>query len=616
MATHEAVGAVGLTLQRLLQDRLEHPNGSGAAVPVTLGHPGPERDPEGATEAPRVNLFLYQVSENPFLKNQDLAGTGHPGGYGHPPLSLDLRFLLTVFGSTVNGEFFDETPAHLLLGSAMRVLHDHAELTPTLVSVRQPAGSPLLDPPLRDEHERVKLTLRPLGLEDLANIWTALELSYRLSVAYEANVVQIESARPRHYPRPVQEPPDAGPHVVLTTLRRPDLTGIGVRRAGDAPGTERTTPYARIGDVLVLRGQNLGGGGLVVRLGDLERAPDLVDLDGSRLEITVPEALAVPGVIPVEVAAAVPALPHVAATSGRAAFVLVPEVAGAGVAGRLLTVTGTRLLSDPTPAQVVVGDVAVDSSRFLPASTGAQLLVPLPDSLPAFPASALVSGPLAPFPDVAGQFELVLSVDGDGPHPATLAGTPVSLEEAAALLEAAIRAAPAPALAGARVAATDRELVVVPAGLSGTVVVEPGDLADALALAPPTGTGRQTYLSGTLGRFVGLSSAAPQVDVTIGGVTRRALLGGAPTTPAGAATALEAAIRAADPGAAFAQCRVAVLGDQVCVLPGADVDVAFRAAAAVDETTVVELALAADYLVRVRVGGVESIDERMVGLPA
>ena len=47
----------------------------------------------------------------------------------------------------------------------------------------------------------------PRGLEDLSNVWTSLELSYRLSVAYEVSVVQIESARPRRYPRPVQELP-------------------------------------------------------------------------------------------------------------------------------------------------------------------------------------------------------------------------------------------------------------------------------------------------------------------------------------------------------------------------------------------------------------------------
>lgn len=628
MASYEGVGAVGRTLQALLQDRIDHPNGGATPVPVTLGAPGPERDPEGAAEDVRVNLFLYQVTENAFLANQEIPGTGHAGTYGSPPLSLSLHFLLTVYGSTANGDFFDETPSHLLLGSAMRVLHDNAIVTESVMSRREPSGVPLLDPRLRDEHENVKLTLWPLGLEDLSNIWTALALPYRLSVAYEVSVVQIESGRPRRYPRPVQEPPEAGPRVHVTTLRRPRLASITVRRDGDPPDFERSTPFARVGDTLVLRGSDLAGEGLAVRIGRVELAPETASAAGDHVEVTVPDdALADGSAIPptdrlqpgthgVGVAAMSPTLPGAAVGSGQAAFTLVPTVAAVTASGRVLTVEGKRLMADDLPGQVVVGDAVTEREDYRPGSDSESVEVDLPDTLPAWPASALVSGDLSDFPDLPSNFDLSVTVGGDGPHTATLTSLPTSLPEAAQLLEAAIRGAEtSQAFTGARVAATDGRLVVLPGGLTAAVEFDTGSLANKLKLSPGAGgEDREVYLSGALRPFLGVSAASPEVEVTIGGSAQEVTLASSPTSAAAAAALLEEAIGDA-PGAAFAETRVTTLGDQLCVVPPAGEGVAF-APTGNDERTVAELRLAATYSVRARVGAVEGIDERSVELPS
>lgn len=626
MASYEAVGAVGLTLQALLADRVEHPSGNGDVVPVTLGPPGPERDPEGAAESPRINLFLFRVSENAFLKNQDLPGQGSRGAYGHPPLTLDLHYLLTVYGSSANGAFFDETPAHRVLGSAMRALHDHAEITDSVTTRRSPAGVPVLDPALRGEHERIKLTLQPLGLEDLTNVWTSLELSYRLSVAYEVSVVQIESRRPRRYPRPVQEPPGAGPRVHAAPLRRPRILSVAVRRVGDQPNLERSMPFARVGDTLVIRGTHFGGGMLTVHLGDIDAGPVTVSTAGDRIEVLVPDdqlpdgtpippaARLQPGPHAVEVAARAAALPGVALGSGRAVFVLVPRVADAAVSGRTLTVTGTRLLATDMTGQVVAGDAVIDRGEYLPTSTDTALDLTLPTSLPAFPVAARVSGSLTPFPDLPPQFDIGVTIGGTGPVTATLDGTPTSIEGAAGLLQAAIRAVHAsPAFNRALVAATADGLVVIPGDLSSPVAFETGPLADPLRLAGDSAA-RHVYLSGVLRPFPELSAASPALELEMAGATATVALGDAPASIAGAATALESAIRSADPSPAFAGARVTDVGDRLCLLPGAAAPVEVRPTAG-DPTTAAELQLAGLYLLRVRVGGVESVDEVHVGLP-
>lgn len=616
MATADAVGAVGLTLQSLLADRIPNPANDGTPLPVTLGHPGPERDPEGAVDEPRINLFLYQVVENCFLKNQEIPGHGHRAAYGLPPLSLDLYYLLTVFGSTASGSFFDETPAHQLLGTAMRALHDHAIVTDSLVTTQPPAGRLILDPALRDEYESIKITLRPLGLEDLSNIWTALELSYRLSVAYEVSVVQIESARPRRHPRPVQEPPLAGPRVFSVPLQRPQLSTIGIRRLGDPPDLERTVPFVRIGDTLVLHGSGLSGGGLVVRIGLLDVPPTTVSAEGDAIEVVIPDdALLRPGAHTVAVVAAVPELPQAAISSAGLPVVLVPAVTGVAVAARTLTVAGTRLLDGPAPAEILVGGTVVERAAYLAGSAETSVQVTLAETLPAFPAAARVSDALAPFPALPNSFDLNVRVGTEGPHLVTLTSTPTSLAEAATAIQAAIRGATgAPGFGRVRVAATSRELILVAGDLTSPITVSAGPLANALRLAAGS-SARNVYLSGSLRPFPVVSQGSPQIRVRIGATTAVTTLASVPTSLAEAASALEAGLQAADPAPAFAGARIATLGDQLCVLPGAAGAVTFEAVPGVDETTVAELELAAAYLVRARVRGVESIDDQTVDLP-
>ena len=121
--------------------------------------------------------------------------------------------------------------------------------------LRPPSGTIVLHESLRDEFEHVKLTLEPLTLEDVTKVWTALALRYRLSAAYVVNVVQIESRRPRRFPRPVgqplsptmpplpTDPPSPGPMVYVLTIQTPTITDVRVRRLGD--DRRAAVPYAR-----------------------------------------------------------------------------------------------------------------------------------------------------------------------------------------------------------------------------------------------------------------------------------------------------------------------------------------------------------------------------------
>jgi hypothetical protein len=380
-----AVGGVSASLQALLRDRMELPQGTTRAE-LQVAVSSPPGDEAQAAEAPRVNLFLYRVTENGSLKNQMIPGQGHPSEYGHPPLSLVLHYLITAYGATDDNGVLNETRAHFLLGSAMRVLHDHPVVNEAMVTVQAPAGQQILHESLRGEFERVKLCLDPLSLEDLSKVWTALTRPYRLSAAYSVSVVQIESRRLATLPAPVQT---RRIHVIVS--RRPHIASVYRTPAllGEVIGDLR----AHVLQELTIEGQNFRAARTWVKLGDLEPIGVQPVADG-QIRIVVPDDTYPvdadhPLPRPIPVADRLRPGPHTVEVqtsrpsevvqggldngivvqddrrqaSNQGVFMLTPEVTGvnpaAGGVTALLTVSGRRLFRPPVRSVILVGDVSI-----------------------------------------------------------------------------------------------------------------------------------------------------------------------------------------------------------------------------------------------------------------
>jgi uncharacterized protein DUF4255/IPT/TIG domain-containing protein len=389
MSTFQAIGGVSATLQSLLRDRMELPPPMlRTDLQVTVSTPQPENDAVAA-ETPQVNLFLYRTTENGALKNQMIPGQGHPSEYGHPPLSLVLHYLLTAYGATDDNGMVNETRAHFLLGSAMRVLHDYPVITPALLTVNSPATQILHDS-LRGEFEQVKVTLDPVSLEDLSKVWTALTRPYRLSAAYSVSVVQIESRRVRTLPAPVLTR-----RLHMAISKRPQITNV--YRTPVLPGEIIRDIRAHVLEQLTIEGENFLAARTWVRLGDLEPVgvtpfsdseirfviPDdtyPIDFDHAATRpIPVDDQLR-PGPQPVEVQTlqrtevveggldhGVVVLDDRRQNSNLCVFLLTPEISGfnpasvpaAAVTGAVLTITGRRLFESGTKSVVLVGDVVI-----------------------------------------------------------------------------------------------------------------------------------------------------------------------------------------------------------------------------------------------------------------
>jgi len=328
----------------------------------------------------RLNLYLYQVAENGYLKNQEIPGRDHPGAYGHPPLSLDLQYLLTAHGGSETAPDSD-LEAQQVLGDAMRVLHDLPVVTDQLTITRPAVGTvgdPILDTSLLGEFEQVKVGLQPVTLEDFSKIWTALsEANFRRSVAYEVSVVQIESQRPRRFPRPVGEPPPAGPRVFAVPFRSPQISEIRVRRPGDSSDVERAFAYARINDTLIVRGRNFASDTTRVMLSGVDATSQITALRDDRIEVTIPDdALLQPGPQPVKVVVDImmgdPLSAHLGFQSNLAVFMLVPGpinlTPDLGASPRTLQITGERLFHPDRESLTLVGDEVIRSSEYTTSS--------------------------------------------------------------------------------------------------------------------------------------------------------------------------------------------------------------------------------------------------------
>jgi hypothetical protein len=142
--------------------------------------------------ANRLSLWLYQINENEFVKNQPMSRSNGPDREQFPPLGLNLSYLATPFAPSGEAD-------HLLLGKTMQVLYDNATI--------------LLRDTANDIFEELRVIFCRLSLEELTRIWEALREPYRLSVCYQVRVTRIDSIRLQQHDRVMERITDFGEPV-------------------------------------------------------------------------------------------------------------------------------------------------------------------------------------------------------------------------------------------------------------------------------------------------------------------------------------------------------------------------------------------------------------------
>jgi hypothetical protein len=258
MSSPLAIGAVSAVLRNLLDNGMVDIPPPLSPVKVTAVAPD-TIDLEEAEPSPSLNLFLYRTSLNQGWAEVGLpAFDGNGSRISHPPLALNLHYLLTAYG-------FADFEAEILLGYAMHLLHERPVLdraaihraldtSPLDPSILPPAFQTVSAADLADQVEGVTVTPEPMDTEEMSRLWSAIQSNYRPTVAYIVSVVLIEARKPARRALPVLERSLA----VEPSLLPPYPTITRVEPQGGQPA-------ARLNEPVRLAGHHLDGTSAVAR---------------------------------------------------------------------------------------------------------------------------------------------------------------------------------------------------------------------------------------------------------------------------------------------------------------------------------------------------------------
>lgn len=235
MSNQLAIAAVTRTIQSMLE-------GSGISTKTLT----PDR--AGREQGTFINLFLYHTMHNATWRNQDIPGRVSKSERGNPPLALSLYYLLTAYGD--DGPNLSDQQ---LLGSAMRVLHDRPILKSKYVSDALTNYQELATSELADQIDKVRIVPEHLDIENMSRLWTTFQTQYRVSAAYQASVVLIESKRPTPSSLPVTKRGENDNGVLSNLGLEPAIYSIEYR----SDSSEPEMSAAEVGTVISIRGDNL-----------------------------------------------------------------------------------------------------------------------------------------------------------------------------------------------------------------------------------------------------------------------------------------------------------------------------------------------------------------------
>jgi hypothetical protein len=325
MSNPLAIATVTAVLQNFLQNSSTEVAAALGIPTVTVSAEPPDRIEIDNASPDRINLFLFQATENPGWRNAAFPSRNPNGDrISNPPLALDLSYLLTAYGSA-------GLHAEALLGYAMFVLHEMPVLTRDAireVSITPPAP-PLLagltSSELADQIEQIKIAPQIMSVEEISKIWSALQSQYRPTAVYKASVVLIESKKSVRPTLPVR-----ARQLLVVPFEQPRIDLLQSQSADGADIFHDQVILA--GYNLVIDGQRLRGTTTRVLIDAQEIIPNDDEVSPARIIVALPATLQ-PGLHSVQVVhrlAFDPDSPNDlrrGVESNVAAFVLSPQIA-------------------------------------------------------------------------------------------------------------------------------------------------------------------------------------------------------------------------------------------------------------------------------------------------
>lgn len=181
MSSYMVIAGVSEALRRVLWEQLRADPEVGQLFPSQQDIVFKNPTETARSTANRLSLWLYQITENEFVKNAPMIKAKNSDRKKYPPMAINLNFLVTPFANLANGDNTARDEDHMVLGKVMQVLYDNS-----IIFLRDPNT---------DIAEELRIIFKHVSLEELTRIWEALREPYRLSVCYEIRVTRIDSTR-------------------------------------------------------------------------------------------------------------------------------------------------------------------------------------------------------------------------------------------------------------------------------------------------------------------------------------------------------------------------------------------------------------------------------------
>ncbi|MGK7928026.1 MAG: DUF4255 domain-containing protein [Spirulina sp.] len=278
MSNHLAIATVTATLQRLLQLSLR---GDVEGARVTTVRP----DAIGmATPDTGVNLYLYHVPMNYVWGNSMESQRRNRKGTAASKVrtALDMHYMISCYGNDA------ELEPQRLLGSVVRTLADHANITKAMIAdtLADSNLGYLVESTLTNQVEQVSLKPLDLTIEDLSKVWSVFfQTPYNLSMAYEASVVMIEGETVGSKALPLGDRFGG----IGTFANQPTVVDV-IHQDGRFVPIERDS-------TIVIRGKNLQEENVWVRIGETEVRAENVEKNNIVLSLSsFPQEQLKPGI--------------------------------------------------------------------------------------------------------------------------------------------------------------------------------------------------------------------------------------------------------------------------------------------------------------------------------
>lgn len=273
------LGAVTRTLMKVIDLTV---NASPAWPPL----PSPKltvspMPPDKLTGDPMAGLYLYHLSEDAAFKNQP-----PPPGVDdlrYTPMAVDLYYVLSAHSGENDAGTLTE---QLIMGLAVKALRD----VPMIDDTTMINGVNVLDPAIRGEDNRLRITLQPVPAAEAVSYWTAGSSPLRLSAYYQASVILLEPDTP---PRGAGRVLQYGIQTFTTGTPRLDTSRsvVTYRLPGETQDRNIVVQPAQVtqlgaGDLFTLLGSGLTGGIATLLLRQVSATTMLVADVGWQLQIT------------------------------------------------------------------------------------------------------------------------------------------------------------------------------------------------------------------------------------------------------------------------------------------------------------------------------------------